>query len=811
MDNMNSHIAAERPVELMVGDDIKFSIFSPVVTLEHREFYERIIGELGGIFPICNQGKCTAVEISENVTEQEQITDLMKKVETFSFQLLGVTKRLFNQFYQAKEDFCRSIFSNTSYIKINLMDRNLLERTCDVRWWSLETAFGDCLLLFNDLQLNLASLSNVGVSCSNESREEEALQFVLDVHQQGSGVLAQEDIRIKFKDALGCLCEYFGARDGGDEVDDILDKCRFAVDEIPQRIRFACDRLEDINASYTLYRDLVVTDSFGFIIANSNVDNRLSLLGVRVNQEEWFIKAMESKDGTQYAVGDLCCSVVEPSFDASLIYSAAVRENGDNLGRALGAMGIFFDFQGEAQMILDDYMPCDAEGSLLDGWYSFFTDQYGMIIGSSDMAVLPIGSYAHLPRKHRMLNPGQRINDYLVFEGVESAIFTSKTDGYLEYPGLGWNSHFVVPKSAVFNQVLDTDRSLLRPDELLNSSIIPSVNKETYIKIQDDKESIQLISLNGIVFASKLGKRGVALGPIFDQITKTGDFATSMMEKLLAEMAVGELQMNLRALENSSKQAIDLIDRNLFERAADIRWWSTDQYFWSALESPGADAFEAASKRLKVINASYTLYRNLVLADGNGDIVACSRLEMRNELSKLNVSDHEWFQSGMRTTNSHEYAVQDVVDSPLERTKNRSLIYVGGVRRGGAREGEAMGVLGIMFDWDTEAKIILRTCLPSAHDGSPIIGAAAFYTNKDGRIIETTDPENFPVGSMASLPSEHRSLQKGESASGLLVQTGTRYLIGSSRTQGYREYEGLDWCAHIVRPVDAASDSHVEY
>ena len=119
----------------------------------------------------------------------------------------------------------------------------------------------------------------------------------------------------------------------------------------------------------------------------------------------------------------------------------------------------------------------------------------------------------------------------------------------------------------------------------MHSQLIPDINKETYVKVQDDKESIQLISLNGIVFASKLGKRGVALGPIFDQITKTGDFATSMMEKLLAEMAVGELHMNLQALANSSKQAIDLIDRNLFERSADIRWWATDQFFWKALKS----------------------------------------------------------------------------------------------------------------------------------------------------------------------------------------------------------------------------------
>jgi hypothetical protein len=65
-----------------------------------------------------------------------------------------------------------------------------------------------------------------------------------------------------------------------------------------------------------------------------------------------------------------------------------------------------------------------------------------------------------------------------------------------------------------------------------------------------------------MVFASKLGKRGIALGPIFDQITHTGDFATTKMEELLSEMAVGEFFLNLQALENLAKQAIDLVPRN---------------------------------------------------------------------------------------------------------------------------------------------------------------------------------------------------------------------------------------------------------
>ncbi len=43
----------------------KFSIFNELITNDHREFYEKIINELIGVSPICNQGKCTAAAISE--------------------------------------------------------------------------------------------------------------------------------------------------------------------------------------------------------------------------------------------------------------------------------------------------------------------------------------------------------------------------------------------------------------------------------------------------------------------------------------------------------------------------------------------------------------------------------------------------------------------------------------------------------------------------------------------------------------------------------------------------------------------------
>jgi hypothetical protein len=774
-------------------DRTSFSIFHPVITFEHREFYERIIGELNGIFPICNQGKCTAVEISENATEQEQITDLMKKVETFSGELLTVTKKLFDQFYQAKDQFCRSIYANTAYNLINLLDRNLLERTCDVRWWALEGAFADCLAARERWCAACTALTASLDQCRVQLVSQDALAtsgLFTDLARPVAALIDPARRQAFFHQIDRALAH------AGPEAREHGATVRSAADDLLARMRFACDRLADIRASYTLYRDLVLCDRDGVVLASGHPEARERLAGRSLAGEAWFSGSLATKDGNDYHASDTTRSTVADGL--CLVYGTAVRGDG---GAPVGVLGVFFDFLGETRLILEDYLPKNAEGRPLDGWYSFLTDRSNQTIASSDEIAWPVGLGAHLPRRHRMLAKGERASTYVVVEGADAALFSARTDGYLDYPGLGWTSHLVLPKERIFSMGAASHSAVLDTHELMRSRLIPEINKDTYAKVQDDKESIKLISLNGIVFASKLGKRGVALGPIFDQITKTGDFATSMMEKLLAEMALGELELNLTALESFAKQAIDLIDRNLFERAADIRWWATDRVLWTALMKPGADNYDAACRRLKVVNANYTMYRNLVLADANGDIVACSKTELRNELRKINVSEHEWFQLGLRTTQATEYAVQDVRSSPLERTKATSLIYAGGVRRDGARSGEAVGVLGVCFDWDTEAQKILRTCLPRDRDGKVIPGCAAFYTARDGRVIESSDP-SFAVGSAVELPAACGNLAGGVSATGVLTHGGRRYLVGSCRTKGYREYTGLGWTSHIVRPVD---------
>lgn len=784
----------------------KFSIFNPAVTLEHREFYEGIFGKLNGIFPICSQGESAAVEISENETEQQQVTDLMKQVEGFADSLITLTKDLFDQFYQSKEQLYTSILTTTAFNMINLIDRNLLERTCDVRWWALETAFSDCLTQIAKVKTLIPELLKL-LTTEMEKGTDTALKEKLSSVMPSIEAALNHPISVFVDKEMGHAIygdlEQILKSLMKKKTSALFKTTKTFLSELElthQKVSFACDRLEDINSSYTLYRDLVIVDDEGYIIANSNKPHRKARLGVKVDDELWFQKALATVNGTEYYAQDVCASKIEDQ-DA-LVYSTAVRENSDENGKVIGAMGVFFDFQGEANIILNEYVPHDKLGNIMEGCYSVFTNEKGVIIASSDEVILEVNSYAHIPKNHRSLNSGQRYSSYAVFEGTESAILSGKTAGYLEYQGLGWSSHMIIPKSEIFKSDtaslgnLDVNKHLL-----MTSKLIPDINKSTYIKVEDDKESIQLISLNGIVFASKLGKRGGALGPIFEQITKTGDFSTTMMEELLAEMGRGVLDLHLKSLENFSKQAIDLIDRNLFERSADIRWWSTDKYFWNALQNPSEDNYQAAANRLRVINSSYTMYRNLVLIDGNGDFVACSRNELKHELKQKNYSNENWFQEGMRTMDSNRYCVQDVEQTVLESKKDVSLIYTGGVRAKGVRQGEAIGVLAIMFDWDKEARKILETCLPHHSNGEVIEGAVAFYTNNQRGIIETTNSENFPVGKKMELPENVIGLDAGESISNFVTYGGVEYIMGSSRTKGYREYGGLEWVAHILRPV----------
>lgn len=705
-----------------------FSIHDRVVSSAHRDFYERITADLGMVVPICNQGKCRAIEISSGASERDQLIALMKRAEGFAGRLIEVSQKLFADVYQSKWDFARSVQLDTAYNLINLMDRNLLERTCDVRWWALETSFSQCL----------------------------------------------EQL------------EHDGA-------------------ELEQAVDLACMRLEDIRRSYTLYRDLVLVSADGEVLASSNPQRRAAVLGLKVSDERWFRAAMRLSDGTRYHAEDLAPSALEPDT-LSLIYSAAVRRDSSVNGQALGVLGILFDFQNEARQVIDAALPQDADERPPEGWHSLITNRERVVIASSDEDLFPLGSRLYLPRSHRELGKGQRACSVSNIGGRESVVYSAATDGYLDYDGLGWVAHLVVEQRAIFEKGSASRDQLDQPveppiEQLIESTLVDRSCREAFDQVQDDKLTIQRIAFNGIIFASRLGKRGSTLGPVFEEITRIGDSVTQRMEQLLGELVTEEAAFCKQVLARSALQAMDLIDRNLFERAADVRWWATDAYFWQALEQGAEPAFRAGGERLRVIQDSYTMYRNLVLLDGAGRVVACSDSAQHERLAGVEVGQAPWFAEAMASRSSTQYVAADVNASTLEPDQASSLIFAAGVRRGGRRSGESIGALATLFDWDLEAEKILQACLPTDQLGQPISGCLAVFTSEHGRIIQSTEPMLAAAGDHLPIPEALSRLATGQTGTAMLQLNGRSFLIGSGKSRGYREYAGLGWMAHVLRPL----------
>jgi hypothetical protein len=161
-----------------------------------------------------------------------------------------------------------------------------------------------------------------------------------------------------------------------------------------------------------------------------------------------------------------------------------------------------------------------------------------------------------------------------------------------------------------------------------------------------------------------------------------------------------ELATNVRGdrLVDLARMNIDLIDRNLFERTADVRWWATDSSLVDALENPTPAGMAFATRRLGVILSAYTVYHDIVLANEHGEIVANGKPGTFQSVGG-NVAKDPWFTASMATATGDDYGFQTAHRSELVGDRP-VLVYSCGVRAGGEARGKLLGVLGVVFDWE---------------------------------------------------------------------------------------------------------------
>jgi len=233
--------------------------------------------------------------------------------------------------------------------------------------------------------------------------------------------------------------------------------------------------------------------------------------------------------------------------------------------------------------------------------------------------------------------------------------------------------------------------------------------------INDVYERTHVISINSRIEAARVGEKGKGFKIVAHEFSKLNQEISHVANSLEEEIRVEILNLQTiseamakdvrgKRLSQIGISVMDVIDRNLYERSCDVRWWATDSSVVELLLKKDDQQAESASKRLGIILDSYTVYLDIVVADLNGTIIANGRPRTYKSRHK-NVSGSVWFKKAMNLSSGQDYALESTHSDDLVNNE-RVLTYSCLIMNHEDHTSPVLGVLGILFNWESLVRAV---------------------------------------------------------------------------------------------------------
>jgi len=518
-------------------------------------------------------------------------------------------------------------------------------------------------------------------------------------------------------------------------------------------------RFRDYQRKYTVYEDIVLASPEGAVLARLGTEpapaaTRDPLVRECLDTHAPYVESYRKFD-------------LMPEQARTLVY--AYRVLGEDGRRSVGVLGLCFRFEDECARIFAGLLERD------DLFVICLVDRDGHVVATSDAQQLGVGARV----------PGRRSGAVEVVRcgGRPYLAVSCHTSGYQGYMGPGWSGYAMVPLEFAFDtegigdprEALDA-RTLadVLGSELLFSAALREIPRAA-AGIQTD--------LNRAVWN---GSSKTLLGEIGATGVRTRDVFSRALDNLHRTVASAVL----RDARGKAALAIDIMDRNLYERANDCRWWALTPAFRTGLEAAltgklGSGGRTELTDILTTINGLYTVYTNLVLFDAQGRVVAVS-----NPAYAARVGDvlrEAWVGQTLLLASSDDYCVSQFEPSDLYDGRH-TYVYCAAVKSARV-PGRTVGGIGIVFDSAPQFRAMLAESLPRNEAGEPLGGAFGVFVDAEQRVIGSTRNDIAP-GQRFALP-EGVALSAAEHGWEAVLALGDALCaVGGCLSTGYREYKG---------------------
>lgn len=516
------------------------------------------------------------------------------------------------------------------------------------------------------------------------------------------------------------------------------------------------NRLQAYVAKYTVYDDLLLLTPDGRVCLQLQQDQQ------RVLSSDPLIQAACSQPRQWQEV--FRASDLQQGKSAAHLFACSIHLTDEKNSPLLGVLCLSFDFTNEIKVLIDQLA---APGQLLA-----LIDAKERIVASNHPEKLPIGQMFKAE-----LCPGLYLLSWQNEQYLARSVITK---GYEGYYGLPWVMHVMQPLKHSFQDVaqqLAEENSLIchHPDHSLVRI------RSQALQITED---LSLAVLNGQILAAR--QQAVEFVPVLNEIRGIGLQTQQVFQRSITTLQQTVAESQCSDVRFRACTAIDIMDRNLYERANDVRWWALTHSFREALASgrPDQESVRQLTSTLAYINRLYTVYTSLLLFDAGGRVVATSTTEHREWIGKPVPAP---LLSALKVPHSQAYAVTPFESTPLYDDRP-TYIYLSSIMAPDSER--CVGGLALVFDSEPQFRQMLVDSLPQDAEGQPLEGCWGVFSTPQGQVLASTHVD-YPVGSLLKPRIPIATL--GEEAQGINLQLNQRpCAVGYARSRGYREYKICD-------------------